>query len=98
MLYCLRPQDQGVEMSLVGTSHQRVDALAKARGEHLYPSDHGLPDMLWLRLVRADMPHARILRIDTSRAERLEGVERVFTARDIPFNRFGLIVADQPVL
>lgn len=86
-------------MGLVGTSQQRVDALAKARGEHLYPSDHSLPDMLWLRIVRSRFAHARIRYVETAKAAALEGVVRVLTAADIPgTNGFGLIVPDQPVL
>ena len=86
-------------MGLIGSSQQRVDALSKARGEHLYPSDHVRPDVLWLRLARAPVAHARIRALDVSKAAALEGVVRVFTAADIPgTNAFGLIIADQPAL
>lgn len=86
-------------MGLVGTSQQRVDALAKARGEHVYPSDHALPDMLWLRIVRSRFAHARLRKVGTSKAEALDGVARVLTAADLPgTNGFGLMVPDQPVL
>ncbi len=86
-------------MGIVGTSQQRVDALAKARGEHIYPSDHKLPDMLWLRIVRATERHALLKNVDVSRAVAQEGVACVLTAEDIPGeNSFGLIVSDQPVL
>jgi CO/xanthine dehydrogenase Mo-binding subunit len=82
-----------------GTSQQRVDALAKARGEHIFPSDNALPGMLWLRIVRSTKVHARILAVDTDAATRLDGVVSVLTAADISgTNRFGLSVADQPVL
>lgn len=88
-----------VELGLVGTSQQRVDALAKARGEHLYPSDNSLPNMLWVRLVRSSVAHARLTKVDTSRAAALDGVVRVLTAADIPGeNAFGLMTSDQPVL
>lgn len=86
-------------MRLVGTSQQRVDALAKAWGEHVYPSDFALPDMLWLRVVRSRMANAGIKAVETSKAAALDGVIRIFTAADIPGeNGFGLIMADQPVL
>ncbi|MGB3643420.1 MAG: xanthine dehydrogenase family protein molybdopterin-binding subunit [Mesorhizobium sp.] len=82
-----------------GSSQQRVDALAKARGEHVFPSDNALPGMLWLRIVRSTKVHARILAIDTQDAVRLDGVVSVLTAADIPgCNRFGLTVSDQPIL
>src|SRR6476646_8133638 len=84
---------------LVGTSQQRVDAVAKARGEHLFPSDMVLPNMLWVRVVRSARPHARLLAIKTANAIAMEGVACVLTADDIPGeNRFGLLTADQPVL
>lgn len=83
----------------VGASQQRIDALSKARGEHQFPSDHVLPGMLWLQVVRSDRPHAQLLSIDTSRASAVDGVVCILTAADVPGqNRFGLIVADQPVL
>lgn len=83
----------------VGTSVQRVDALAKVRGEHVFPSDHVLPGMLWLRVVRSEKAHARIVAIDTAGAAAIGGVVCVLTAADIPgVNLFGLAVTDQPVL
>jgi CO/xanthine dehydrogenase Mo-binding subunit len=84
---------------LIGTSQQRVDALPKARGEHLFPSDHVLPNMLWLQVVRSKKPNARILSIDTTKGSATAGVVAILTAADIPGeNRFGLLTADQPVL
>jgi xanthine dehydrogenase molybdopterin-binding subunit B len=83
----------------VGTSQERIDAFAKVRGEHRFPSDHALPGMLWLRVVRATRPHARLRSIDVSHARRVQGVACVLTAADIPGqNRYGLIVPDQPIL
>lgn len=83
----------------VGTSVQRVDALAKVRGEHIFPSDHALPGMLWLRVVRSARAHARIVAINTACAAAIDGVACVLTAADIPgVNLFGLAIADQPVL
>lgn len=90
---------KGNAVLLTGTSHQRVDALAKARGEHLFPSDNVLPGMLWLRIVRSTRVHARLLSVDTRAAASLVGVACVLTAADIPgMNRFGLVVEDQPIL
>src|SRR5438045_1353993 len=84
---------------LVGTSQQRVDAVSKARGEHLFPSDHVLPNMLWVQVVRSTRPHARLLSLETRAASAIEGVACVLTAGDMPGeNRFGLLTADQPVL
>jgi xanthine dehydrogenase molybdenum-binding subunit len=77
----------------------RVDAYAKASGAHRYPSDLVMDGMLWVQVLRAAHPHARIVSIDTSAAAALPGVACILTARDIPgTNTFGLIVHDQPVL
>src|SRR5579872_212701 len=76
----------------------RVDALDKVRGAAAYPSDLIRPDMLHAAAVFAHRPHARILRIDAKTASSLPGVRAVLTAQDVPYNRFGLIEADQPLL
>src|SRR5260370_41809386 len=54
--------------------------------------------MLQLKVVFAHRPHARILAIDTDAALAHPGVVAVLTAADVPYNAFGLIEADQPVL
>jgi CO/xanthine dehydrogenase Mo-binding subunit len=54
--------------------------------------------MLHLRFLRSCHAHARIRRIDTSRAEAAPGVVAVITGKDVPFNRMGAFVQDQPVL
>jgi CO/xanthine dehydrogenase Mo-binding subunit len=84
--------------SLIGQSIQRPDALAKVTGATRYPGDLVRPGMLHLKVVFAGRPHARILRVDTSAALALPGVVAVLTAQDVPFNAFGLIEHDQPVL
>lgn len=77
----------------------RIDANAKLRGQQRFPTDYPRPDMLWVRLVRSSVPHARIRSIDTTGARSVPGVVNVFVAADIPGNRnFGLIIDDQPVL
>jgi CO/xanthine dehydrogenase Mo-binding subunit len=54
--------------------------------------------MLHLQVVFAHRPHARITEIDTSAALKAPGVVAVLTARDVPYNAYGLIDADQPAL
>ncbi len=85
-------------MSLIGTPVARPDARAKVTGAARYPADLVRDGMLHCKLVFALRPHARIDRIDTARARAVPGVVSVLTARDIPFNRYGLIDADQEVL
>ncbi len=85
-------------MAVVGQSIVRVDASSKVTGEALYPGDFNLPGQVFMKILFARRPHALIHRIDTSRAESLEGVLAVFTAKDVPNNEYGLTYNDQPVL
>ncbi|MCB0244056.1 MAG: molybdopterin-dependent oxidoreductase, partial [Anaerolineae bacterium] len=85
-------------MRAVGSSIPRVDARHKVTGEALYPGDIDRPGQLWLRVVFAERPHARIRGIDTSAAMAAPGVVAVFTAADVPNNVYGLNTLDQPVL
>jgi 4-hydroxybenzoyl-CoA reductase subunit alpha len=70
------------EFSVIGKRVPRVDAREKVTGEAKYAADFSLPDMLWCKLVRSPYPHARILNIDTSKAEKLPGVKAVITGKD----------------
>jgi len=76
----------------------RPDALAKVTGAARYPADLVRPGMLHAAAVFAHRAHARILNVDAAEALALPGVRAVLTAQDVPYNRFGLIVADQPLL
>jgi aldehyde oxidoreductase len=73
--------------------------LNKITGVMKYSDDLSFPGMAYAKALRANVPHARISRLDTSRAEEMPGILRVITAKDIPGEKtFGLIVSDQPVL
>ena len=85
-------------MNEVGKSTNRVDALAKVTGKAKYPGDFNFADQLVMKVLFSERAHARVLDIDTSAAEALEGVVLVLTARDVPVNEYGLIFSDQPVL
>jgi CO/xanthine dehydrogenase Mo-binding subunit len=82
----------------IGQSVRRLDAVGKVTGETAYPGDINLPGQLWMKLRFSDRAHARVLSIDTAKAEALRGVVRIFTARDVPQNEYGLVTKDQPVL
>jgi 4-hydroxybenzoyl-CoA reductase subunit alpha len=72
--------------SVVGKRTPRPDAVPKARGETKFTADLYLPGMLHAKVLRSPYAHARILNIDTSRAERLPGVRAVITGKDaIPY-------------
>ena len=85
-------------MASIGKSFPRVDAIAKVTGKALYPGDINLPNQAYMKTLFANQPHAIIKTIGTSKAEELEGVLAVFTAKDVPVNEYGLIMPDQPVL
>jgi 4-hydroxybenzoyl-CoA reductase alpha subunit len=70
------------EYSVIGKRVSRVDAREKVIGEAKYAADYSLPGMLWCKLLRSPYPHARILNIDASRAEKLPGVKAVITGKD----------------
>src|SRR5690606_19043031 len=84
--------------SVVGQPLPRHDALGKVTGATAYPGDLIRAGMLHLKVVTAGRAHARILNIDTSAALAHPGVVTVLTAADVPFNAYGLIDHDQPVL
>jgi CO/xanthine dehydrogenase Mo-binding subunit len=85
-------------MPRLGQSVQRIDAVGKVTGQTLYPGDINLPNQAMMKILFANRPHAIIRRIETSKAEAMEGVIAVFTAKDVPVNEYGLIMPDQPVL
>lgn len=83
--------------SVIGRSIPRHDALQAVTGQLRHTEDIQLPGMLHCRFLRARYPHARIHRIDTSRAQAAPGVAAVITAADVPHNRIGAR-QEQPVL
>jgi CO/xanthine dehydrogenase Mo-binding subunit len=84
--------------NVVGKSFSRTDAVMQVTGKSLYGDDYTRPDMLYAKILRSRHAHAKILKIDISRAEKLPGVKAVITAKDVPHNRFGFTHQDQPVL
>jgi CO/xanthine dehydrogenase Mo-binding subunit len=72
---------------VVGTSPAHHDFVDKVKGSLLYAADWQLPGMLYARVVRSQLPSARITGIDVSPAKALPGVVAVLTAADVPVNR-----------
>ncbi len=95
---CVSPKCEVNEKGAIGRSFLRDDALEKCCGTALYADDLYVEEMLHAAVLRSPHPHARILSIDTSMARKMEGVHAVLTDEDVPHNRFGLLVSDQPVL
>ena len=85
--------------NIIGKGERRVDALGKVTGQAKFAADYNLAHQLWGKVLRSKHPHARILRIDTSKAKQLDGVEAVLTAQDIPGERvIGIVVKNQAIL
>jgi 4-hydroxybenzoyl-CoA reductase subunit alpha len=76
--------------SIIGKPIAMVDAAAKTTGAGKYTDDLSVPGMLVGRILHSPLPHARIKRIDTSRAAALDGVVAIVTGKDAP-NPYGIL-------
>jgi CO/xanthine dehydrogenase Mo-binding subunit len=72
------------DFRLVGTRPLRPDGLDKVTGRARYGADFALPGMLWGAVVRSPHAHARIVKIDATKALALDGVKAVVTRADLP--------------
>jgi len=86
------------ELSVVGKSVNRLDGLEKVTGKAVFCADITLPQMLHAKVLRSPHPHARIVSIDTSKAEQVPGVKYVATGKDAPNEMYGMVIRDQSVL
>ena len=80
----LPPWDANARLTVVGRPHPRVEGEEKVTGRARYTYDVRLPGQLYARVLRSPLPHARIRRIDTSRAEALLGVHAVLSSANAP--------------
>jgi CO/xanthine dehydrogenase Mo-binding subunit len=84
---------------LIGKSVVKKDALKKVIGARVFAEDYDEKDCLHGQILFSKHAHAKILSIDTTKAETSEGVVKVTTYKDIKGrNQFGLFVPQQPVL
>ena len=74
----------GQSFKSVGTRPLRPDGVDKVTGRARYGADYNAPGQLVGHILRSPYPHARIVNIDTSKAEKLAGVKAVLTAADLP--------------
>jgi CO/xanthine dehydrogenase Mo-binding subunit len=79
----------GRPFRVIGTRVAKLDAVEKVTGAVQYLPDLELPGMVWGKILRTTLPHARIRRIDTRRAEALPGVLGVVTGRNVEQHPFG---------
>ncbi len=85
-------------LSVIGASVPRAEGPDKVAGRCIYTADVNLPGLLWGKILRSPYPHARIRRIDGSRARQAPGVRAVITGQDIPGHFMGKMIRDMPVL
>src|SRR5512139_2854202 len=78
------------KFSYIGKDTKRVDTASKATGEALFAADLALPRMLVGKVLRSPHAHARIVAIDTAKAEKLPGVKAVLTAKDTCGDKWGV--------
>jgi aldehyde oxidoreductase len=83
----------------VGKRHPKYDAANLVLGKSPFVADIQLNGMVYGALKFSDHPRAKVLSINFQNAEKLSGVIKVFTAKDIPGNRYsGLIISDWPLM
>jgi 4-hydroxybenzoyl-CoA reductase subunit alpha len=82
------------ELRVIGVPRRRVDARAKVTGQTRFADDIFLPRMAHCKLLRSPHPHARIRKIDTSRAAAHPGVYLVLTGKDVPI-QYGILPVSQ---
>ena len=82
----------------IGKGLPRIEGEGKVTGQTKYAADLPFIDLLWAKVLRASVPHARIVKIDTSKAKALPGVHAVLTGADVKDIYVGTRVKDQPVL
>lgn len=87
-----------IEYAVIGKSLPRIDADGKATGKIIFGSDMALPRMLHGKVLRSPYPHAKILNINTKKAERVHGVKAVITAEDTPKIKYGISIEDESIL
>src|SRR5947208_15477105 len=78
------------EFSVIGKPVALIDSAGKTTGAGKYADDLSLPGMLIGKILHSPYPHAVIKKIDSSRAEALEGVVAVVTGPDAP-NKYGIL-------
>src|SRR5437763_17222290 len=73
---------QDTTLAVVGKPYPRVEGEEKVTGRARFAYDVRLPGQLYAKVLRSPIPHARIMRIDTSKAEALPGVRVVLSANN----------------
>jgi len=97
LCYARRPMKAVVNRTVLGQGIARVESVSKVTGTCTYAADVNRSDALWGGFCRSPFPHARLLNVDVSRAQRLPGVKAVITGKDVSPRLEGLNLQDQPI-
>ncbi|MBI3933621.1 MAG: molybdopterin-dependent oxidoreductase [Acidobacteria bacterium] len=89
-----RDGSSGKGLRVVGRPAVKVDAYSKCIGQTKFADDITLPRMLYTKMLRSTVPHARIVRIDTSKVKNYPGVKAVLLGKDLP-TRYGIMPVSQ---
>src|SRR4029450_11771412 len=82
---------QREDLTEVGVTRQRSDVLGHVTGKTQYYADRNFQGLLPLQMCRSRHDHARIRSVDVSKAEKVPGVLRVLTAKDVPQNIYTIL-------
>lgn len=85
-----------MNLNIVGKDILRVDGLSKVTGKALYPQDLYIDDMIYGKTLRSDKSHAYI-EVDIKEAEKIKGIIKIFTYKDVPINHYGVVFKDHEV-
>jgi 4-hydroxybenzoyl-CoA reductase alpha subunit len=88
------PEEKRDDLTVVGRPLEKVDAAAKVTGQTVFADDLALPRMIHARLLRSPHPHARIRRLDVSRAAAHPGVLATLVGAELPVP-FGILPVSQ---
>ena len=86
------------DFKVIGAPILRAEGPDKVSGHTVYAADVHLPGVLWAKILRSPHPHARIRRIDVSKAHAVPGVRAIVTGQDVPGHFIGKQIRDMPVL
>lgn len=79
------------ELNIVGKREPMLDAWEKATGKAKYTDDLSMPGMLYGKILRSPLPHAKILKVDLTEALKVPGVKDAISGRDIPKRKYGIV-------
>lgn len=86
--------------TIAGTNAHRVDGVEKVTGKAVYTGDIQLPGMAYAKILRSPVPHARLIKVDASKAQELTGVIATLTRDDIKefAYKYGATYKDQSIV